>query len=83
MNPIKLNRWDLCASSCSSKSQTSAVSWEFIIPQVFQPIISVKDRGKEGIKRLCFAYVPICEVKDLIKKWTDVMSNPCFAVNMF
>ena len=53
------------------------VGWEFIIPPVtvFQhrapgvpgPIIGVKDRGEEGIKRLCFVYIPICEVTNFIK----------------
>lgn len=29
--------------------------------------IGVEDRGKKGIKNLCFAYVPICVVIIIIK----------------
>ena len=50
---------------------TFRVGWEFVIPTVMdlqlrvpwvpKPIISIEDRGEEGIKRLCFAYVIVCE----------------------
>jgi len=30
-------------------------------PWVPKPIISVENRGEEGIKHLCFAYVIVCE----------------------
>lgn len=69
------------------------VSWKVIIPPVtvFQhralgfpePIISVEDRGKEGIKNLCCMYIPICEESDLIKQQTSIISDPPFVVKMF
>lgn len=73
------------------------VSWEFIIPppplpvMVFQhralgvpgPIISVEDTGEEGIKHLRFVCVPICEVTNLIKQQTSIISDSPFAVNVF
>lgn len=68
-------------------------SWEFILPSVlvFQhrvpgilgPIIGVKDGGKEGIKYLCFVYVPICEVAYPVNQQTSVLSDSLFAVNLF
>lgn len=53
------------------------VNWELITPPatVLQPsaqgipgpIIAVKDRGEEGIRCLCFIFISICEVSNLIK----------------
>jgi len=55
----------------------SELAWEFIIPPSHglltqgsggpEPITGVKDRGKKGIKALCFVYIPIREMTDLIK----------------
>lgn len=47
------------------------------------PIMSAKDRGKEGIKCLCFLYASICEVTNLIKQWTNTIFDPPFPVNVF
>lgn len=53
------------------------VGWECIVlqsvlklraPGVSEPMASVEDRGKEGMKCLCFVYVPVCEVT-VCMKW--------------
>ncbi|KAK4807110.1 hypothetical protein QYF61_018451 [Mycteria americana] len=70
MNPIRPHRL-MCIQLEQQVSNKFRIGWEFIIPpvMVFQhralgvpgPIIGVEDRGKEGIKHLCFVYIPICE----------------------
>lgn len=68
---------DLDASIWSSKSHKLGVGWELIVTAALilqlwatavpEPSISVEDRGKEGIKGLCFVCIPVCEVTILIK----------------
>ncbi|KAK4810613.1 hypothetical protein QYF61_007350, partial [Mycteria americana] len=76
MKPIGPHRL-MCIQLEQQVSNKFRVGWEFIIPPVTVlqhrapgvpgPIIDVEDRGEESIKRLCFVYVPICEVTELIK----------------
>ena len=42
--------------------------WEFIVTIVtILQLISVEDRGEEGVKHLCFIYVPIWKLIVLFK----------------
>ena len=52
-------------------------------PRVPEYIMSVEDRGKEGIKSLRFICAPVCEATILIKEQTHVISGLPFAVNVF
>ncbi|KAK4806181.1 hypothetical protein QYF61_001104 [Mycteria americana] len=84
MNPIGPHRL-MCIQLEQQVSNKFRVGWEFIIPpvMVFQhralgvpgPIINVEDRGKEGIERLCFVCVPICEVTNLVKQRTNKITE--------
>jgi len=76
---------DLCGSRFEQQTpHTFRVGWEFVIPTVMvlqirargvpKAIFSVEDRGKEGIKHLCFAHVLVCEVTFLIN------SGPMFSL---
>lgn len=91
---IPLDPIGLCTSSWGCKSLTSlelSESLPFLSDTVFQfrdlevpaPVIGVEDRGEGGIKHLCFLYNPICEVTNLVKQWTNVISNLPFPVIMF
>lgn len=51
--------------------------------EISEAISSVKDRGKEGIKRLCFVCIPICEVTTLTEQQTSVISGPPFSIKAF
>lgn len=42
----------------------------------------IKDRGKEAIKHLCIVYVPVCEVTDPVKQWTNFISDSHFSNNI-
>ena len=69
------------------------VGWELIVTaltvlqleasEVPELMISVEDRGKEGIKSLRFICAPVCEATILIKEQTHVISGLPFAVNVF
>ena len=73
MNPIGLHGLNINPGGAANPAQV----WEFIItevtvlhlkaPGVSEPIISVEDRGKEGIKCLCFVCVLVCKMTILIK----------------
>lgn len=45
-------------------------------------IIGVDDRDKVDIKHLCFVYIPISEVSDLIEQWANVIFDSLHAVNI-
>lgn len=74
-------------------SHKSRVDWELNIFTVMVlqlravgppwSIICAEDRGKESIKHLCLAPVPLCEVTILILQWASVISNLPFAINIF
>lgn len=59
-NPAQVWGWLGIDHYISHSSQTQSTC-------VLEPIIIVEDRGKEGIKTLCFVYVPACKVTILIK----------------
>ena len=86
---IPLDPIGLGVSSWSSKSEEvqSAHPPSHDLParvsEAAGPMVSVKARGEEGVKGLCLAYTPVCEVTNLIKQQTNVVSDPPFAVNMF
>lgn len=68
------------------------IDWEFVILAavvlqlralgVPEAITGIDERGEESSKCLCFDCGPVCEVTELIKPQTNVISDSSFAVNI-